>query len=100
MEKLASSLPLHLMAVILSPDRDTKMAYLLRGIRLLHTLSELATRHARLEQVRLHLAIFKYKNVTKDEFTKHVLCHCHGRFPCDNFSFQLLILLVVGITSL
>ncbi|XP_020099850.1 nodulin homeobox isoform X3 [Ananas comosus] len=53
MEKLASSLPLHLMAVILSPDRDTKMAYLLRGIRLLHTLSELATRHARLEQVLL-----------------------------------------------
>ncbi|XP_072994721.1 nodulin homeobox isoform X1 [Typha latifolia] len=52
-EKLASFLPLHLTAITLSPDRDRRMSYVLCGIRLLHTLSDLATRHSRLEQVLL-----------------------------------------------
>ncbi|XP_019711197.1 nodulin homeobox isoform X2 [Elaeis guineensis] len=53
MEKLASSLPLHLIAVLLSPDRDMHMGHVLRGFRLLHTLSDLAIRHGRLEQILL-----------------------------------------------
>ncbi|XP_026665268.2 nodulin homeobox-like isoform X3 [Phoenix dactylifera] len=53
MERLASSLPLHLIAVLLSPDRDMHMGHVLRGVRLLHTLSDLAIRHARLEQILL-----------------------------------------------
>ncbi|XP_038981275.1 nodulin homeobox-like isoform X2 [Phoenix dactylifera] len=53
MEKLASSLPLHLIAVLLSPERDMHMGHVLRGVRLLHTLSDLAIRHARLEQILL-----------------------------------------------
>lgn len=52
-EKLAASLPLHLIATLLSPDRDMRMGHVLRGIRLLYTLSDLATRHARLEQILL-----------------------------------------------
>lgn len=51
MEKLASSLPLHLIATLLSPEREMQMGHVLRGVRLLHTLSDLASRHARLEQV-------------------------------------------------
>lgn len=54
-EKLAASLPLHLIATLLSPDRDMRMGHVLRGIRLLYTLSDLATRHARLEQVFISL---------------------------------------------
>lgn len=50
MEKLASSLPLHLIAVLLSNGGGDLM-YFLRGMRLLHSLSDLASRHVRLEQV-------------------------------------------------
>ena len=52
MEKLAGFLPLHLMAVLMSSDKDeTLFRYLLSGIRLLHSLCDLAPRHAKLEQV-------------------------------------------------
>ena len=51
-EKLAGLLPLHLIAVLMSSDRDEALLrYLLCGIRLLHSLCELAPRHAKLEQV-------------------------------------------------
>ncbi|KAL6653771.1 hypothetical protein ACP70R_008695 [Stipagrostis hirtigluma subsp. patula] len=53
MEKLVSSLPLHLLAVCLELGRGSDLAYVLRGMRFLHSLSELATRHTRLEQVLL-----------------------------------------------
>uniref|UniRef100_A0A0D9ZV44 Uncharacterized protein n=1 Tax=Oryza glumipatula TaxID=40148 RepID=A0A0D9ZV44_9ORYZ len=53
MEKLVSSLPLHLLAVCLELERGSDLAYVLRGMRFLHSLSELAARHARLEQVLL-----------------------------------------------
>ncbi|KAJ1276605.1 hypothetical protein BS78_05G227600 [Paspalum vaginatum] len=53
MEKLVSSLPLHLLAVCLELGQGSDLAYVLRGVRLLHTLSELASRHSRLEQVLL-----------------------------------------------
>ena len=62
MEKLAGFLPLHLIAVLLSSDRDEALLrYLLCGIRLLYSLCELAPRHTKLEQVALsntHLVIF------------------------------------------
>ncbi|KAJ4955251.1 hypothetical protein NE237_012034 [Protea cynaroides] len=54
MEKLACCLPLHLIAVLVSPDRgDTRLIYLLRGFRLLHSLCDLASRQTRLEQILL-----------------------------------------------
>ncbi|XP_078170468.1 sequence-specific DNA binding transcription factor ATNDX isoform X2 [Carex rostrata] len=53
-EKLAAALPLNLTAVLLSPnDGDRDFAYVLRGVRLLNTLSDVAIRHARLEQILL-----------------------------------------------
>ena len=51
-EKLACFLPLHLMAVLISSNRDEALyKYLLCGVRLLYSLCDLAPRHARLEQV-------------------------------------------------
>ncbi|XP_022735158.1 nodulin homeobox-like isoform X3 [Durio zibethinus] len=53
-EKLAGFLPLHLIAVLMSSDRDESLLrYLLCGIRLLHSLCELAPRHTKLEQILL-----------------------------------------------
>ncbi|RXI05184.1 hypothetical protein DVH24_006441 [Malus domestica] len=53
-EKLAGFLPLHLIAVLMSSDRDEALfKYLSCGIRLLHSLCDLAPRHAKLEQVLL-----------------------------------------------
>ncbi|XP_044971165.1 nodulin homeobox isoform X1 [Hordeum vulgare subsp. vulgare] len=53
MEKLVSSLPLHLLAASLDAGRGSDLTYVLRGVRFLHCLSELATRHTKLEQVLL-----------------------------------------------
>ncbi|XP_022156265.1 nodulin homeobox isoform X2 [Momordica charantia] len=53
-EKLSGLLPLHLMAVLMSSDRDEALfRYLLCGVRLLHSLCDLAPRHAKLEQILL-----------------------------------------------
>ncbi|CAO2142588.1 unnamed protein product [Urochloa humidicola] len=52
-EKLVSSLPLHLLAVCLELGQGLDAAYVLRGVRFLHSLCELASRHTRLEQVLL-----------------------------------------------
>jgi hypothetical protein len=52
MDKLAAFLPLHLLGVLMSSDRDAALfSYMLRGIRLLHSLCDLAPRHAKVEQV-------------------------------------------------
>ncbi|XP_066337448.1 nodulin homeobox-like isoform X2 [Miscanthus floridulus] len=53
MEKLVSSLPLHLLAVCLELGQGPDLTYVLRGMRFLHSLSDLASRHTRLEQVLL-----------------------------------------------
>ncbi|XP_044503187.1 nodulin homeobox isoform X2 [Mangifera indica] len=54
MEKVASFLPLHLIAVLISSDRDEALfRYILRGIRLMHSLCDLAPRHVKLEQILL-----------------------------------------------
>ncbi|GAB2242765.1 hypothetical protein Droror1_Dr00019540 [Drosera rotundifolia] len=53
-ERLARFLPRHLIAVILSSQRDeASLRYLLCGLRLLHSLCEIAPRHSRLEQILL-----------------------------------------------
>ncbi|XP_057985605.1 nodulin homeobox-like [Hevea brasiliensis] len=53
-EKLAGFLPLHLIAVLLASDKDEPLLrYLLCGIRLLHSLCDLASRHTKLEQILL-----------------------------------------------
>lgn len=52
MEKLARYLPLHLIAVIMGRERDEALfLYLLSGMRLLHSLCDLAPRHPKFEQV-------------------------------------------------
>ncbi|KAK1257176.1 hypothetical protein QJS04_geneDACA017791 [Acorus gramineus] len=52
MERLAWSLPLHLIAKLISPVVDDMcLVYVLHGFRLLNSLSDLASRHSRLEQV-------------------------------------------------
>ncbi|XP_027345575.1 nodulin homeobox-like isoform X2 [Abrus precatorius] len=54
MDKLVGSLPLHLTAVLISSDRDeTAFRYLLCGIRLLHSLCDLAPRLPKLDQIFL-----------------------------------------------
>ncbi|KAJ9543445.1 hypothetical protein OSB04_023152 [Centaurea solstitialis] len=51
-ESLARYLALHLITKLLSPKRDEQhLRYMLGGLRLLHTLCDLAPRHSRLEQV-------------------------------------------------
>ncbi|KAJ9184038.1 hypothetical protein P3X46_007822 [Hevea brasiliensis] len=53
-EKLAGFLPLHLIAVLVSSNKDESLLrYSLRGIRLLHSLCDLAPRHTKLEQILL-----------------------------------------------
>ncbi|KAG0480473.1 hypothetical protein HPP92_011331 [Vanilla planifolia] len=52
-EGLASSLPMHVIAVLLSDGRSECFLHLLHGVRLLYTFSDLATRHTRLEQILL-----------------------------------------------
>ncbi|KAJ8898687.1 hypothetical protein K2173_004721 [Erythroxylum novogranatense] len=54
-EKLAGSLPLHLIAVLLKCGRDeSRLRHVLYGLRLLHTLFDLAPRHTKLEQILLN----------------------------------------------
>ncbi|PSR86021.1 Nodulin homeobox like [Actinidia chinensis var. chinensis] len=53
-EKLARYLPTHLIArVMLSEKDETLFKYLLCGIRLLHSLCDLAPKHSKLEQILL-----------------------------------------------
>lgn len=54
MEKLASFLPLNLIAHLLSSEKDESLfRYILGGIRLLHSLCDIAPRHTKLEQILL-----------------------------------------------
>ncbi|KAM7521537.1 hypothetical protein LguiA_011439 [Lonicera macranthoides] len=53
-EKLARYLPLHLIAMLISSERDEAfLRHLLCGFRLLHSLCDLASRQPRLEQILL-----------------------------------------------
>ncbi|GJN05027.1 hypothetical protein PR202_ga22622 [Eleusine coracana subsp. coracana] len=60
MEKLVSSLPLHLLAVCLELGEGSDLTYVLRAMRFLHSLSELANRHTRLEQVTSFIIQLKF----------------------------------------
>ncbi|KAJ7568366.1 hypothetical protein O6H91_01G029400 [Diphasiastrum complanatum] len=53
MERLAAYLPTHLMAYIVSRISGPRLRYLLRGVRLLHSLGGLALNHPKLEQILL-----------------------------------------------
>ncbi|XP_010430680.2 PREDICTED: nodulin homeobox-like isoform X2 [Camelina sativa] len=52
-EKMVTMLPRHLMVLLMNPNKEGKSRYILCGIRLLHTLCDLTSRHARLEQLLL-----------------------------------------------
>jgi hypothetical protein len=65
MDKLPAFLPLHLLGVLMSSDRDEALfEYMLCGLRLLHSLCDLAPRHAKVEQVTFsnacHLFLFYF----------------------------------------
>lgn len=53
LERFVLSLPLHLLACLASRGIEPRLRYLLRGVRLLHSLSDLALRHPKLEQILL-----------------------------------------------
>ncbi|KAL3699844.1 hypothetical protein R1sor_017866 [Riccia sorocarpa] len=53
-QRLATSLPLHLLASVVHSGAEPRFRYLLRGVRLLHSLSDLALRYPKLEQLLLH----------------------------------------------
>ncbi|CAL5211373.1 unnamed protein product [Lathyrus oleraceus] len=55
MGKLARSLPLHLTTILIFSRRDEDVfQYVLCGIRLLHSLCDLASRHPKFDQIFLH----------------------------------------------
>ncbi|KAL0876848.1 hypothetical protein Bca101_026553 [Brassica carinata] len=62
-EKLAGALPVHLLAAIKAHDRDENFENMLSGIRLLHTLCELTSRHSKLDQVLLDDVVLSAKMV-------------------------------------
>ncbi|KAL0730591.1 hypothetical protein Bca4012_026684 [Brassica carinata] len=62
-EKLAGALPVHLLAAIKANDRDENFENMLSGIRLLHTLCELTSRHSKLDQVLLDDVVLSAKMV-------------------------------------
>ncbi|CAN6466055.1 unnamed protein product [Victoria cruziana] len=83
-KKLASVLPLHLLAVLLVPGcgNEARLTYLLSGARLLHTLSDLASRHSEIEQILLEelktseqildLVFFTFVMLAQSEQESHV----------------------------
>lgn len=101
MEKLAGFLPLHLIAVLMSADRDEALfRYLLSGIRLLYSLCDLAPRHSKLEQVlvvvinkllfySVFIIIVLCFFLMIEVFTRYDICHQYLlRF--DGFAKQLV----------
>ena len=62
-EKLARYLPTHLIARVMLSEKDEALfKYLLCGIRLLHSLCDLAPKHSKLEQVSTSL--YDFLNLT------------------------------------
>lgn len=60
MEKIARCLPLHLIAKAMLSERDeASYKYLLCGIRLLHSLCDLAPGHPKLEQVSMSYGLLR-----------------------------------------
>jgi hypothetical protein len=50
-EQLANCLPLHVIACVASSGAEPRLRYWLRAVRLLHSLSTVASRYPKLEQV-------------------------------------------------
>lgn len=86
MEKVAWQLPLHLLAVLVSSNGvELHLQYLLCGVRLLHTLSDLASQHVKLEQILLDELRFTEQIIDLVFFMLVVLAHseqdsCIGTF--------------------
>lgn len=86
MEKVAWQLPLHLLAVLVSSNgAQLHLEYLLCGVRLLHTLSDLASQHVKLEQILLDELRFTEQVIDLVFFMLVVLAHseqdsCIGTF--------------------
>ncbi|XLS68094.1 hypothetical protein HN51_019117 [Arachis hypogaea] len=88
MEKLAGSLPLHLISMLISFKRDEALfRYLLSAIRLLYSLCDLASRISKLEQIFLDdvklfdqlLDFVSYMLIVLGGFKQedHAFCHRH-----------------------
>lgn len=88
MEKFASFLPLHLIAVLVASNGDYRLRYLLKGVRLLHSLCDIASRNNRLEQVCCCLIIF----MRNSYWTRgpHAFATCDSYF---NFCMKFLVVL-------
>lgn len=86
MEKVAWQLPLHLLAVLVSSNGvELRLQYLLCAVRLLHTLSDLAPQHVKLEQILLDELRFTEQIIDLVFFMLVVLAHseqdsCIGTF--------------------
>ncbi|KAL4205525.1 hypothetical protein AMTRI_Chr01g137730 [Amborella trichopoda] len=90
MERLASSLPLHLIAILISSmEDDLSLRYILCGVRLLHSLCELASRHAKLEQILLE-DVKITEQILDLVFFMHVVL---ARYEQDGYSGSYLPLL-------
>lgn len=72
MEKLARYLALHLIAVILASEANAGLLkYLLSGFQLLHSLSDLASRNPKIEQVgTLFVGLFMWSRTFLISFTQ------------------------------
>lgn len=68
---------MHLLAVIKAHDRDDNFENMLSGIRLLHTLCELASHHSKLDQVRDLLYFSKELDFTMCLFNGIVIREMH-----------------------
>ncbi|GLT61702.1 hypothetical protein SLA2020_343890 [Shorea laevis] len=97
MEKLAGFLPLHLIAVLISSDRDEALfRYLSCGMRLLHSLCDLAPRHSKLEQILLDdvkvseqlLDLVFYSLIVLNDCRKLVACSLYLLTACISLSSQ------------
>ncbi|KAF9605302.1 hypothetical protein IFM89_015918 [Coptis chinensis] len=95
-EKLARCLPMHLIAVLVSSGRDeTRLQYLLRGLRLLHSFSDLASRHTKLEQILLEDLKVNVQIMDLIFYTLVVLAH----YKQDNRTTRIFPLLHSTLVS-
>lgn len=79
---------MHLLAEIKAHDRDVNFEYMLSGIRLLHTLCELTSRHSKLDQVRSFIFL---------ERVGVYMCLCNGVVIKKMHVYVYVLHIVVGL---
>ncbi|XP_057814834.2 nodulin homeobox isoform X3 [Cryptomeria japonica] len=85
-EKVAWHLPLHLLAVLVSSNgAEIHLQYLLCGVRLLHSLSDLASQHVKLEQILLEELRLTEQIIDLVFFMLVVLAHFDQECCFENF---------------